>query len=438
MNEKRIWDYLTEKGLPKYGAAGLMGNIFAESGLNPQNLQNTYEKKFGMTDAQYTAAVDGGSYKDFVRDSAGYGLAQWTYWSRKELLLSYAKKKGVSIGDLEMQLDFLWEELSGKYKGVLDGLKGAGSVREASDIVLTQFERPADQSEAVKERRASYGQGYYEKYGKESGKEDGMVQVKTKTANRSNYGGLRALSKIEYIVIHYTANDGDSDEGNANYFASNIVKASAHYFVDDDSTTQSVPDDYIAYAVGGKRYNTAGGRLYGVATNTNSISIELCDTVKNGVIYPTEATIRNALDLVRELMKKYGIPHGNVIRHWDVTGKPCPAYWTDDAKWKTEFWDRIPEYGKLLAEKKYQNLKETFLRSEPKTGSAAKVKYADLPATMKKKCAEDRDGWARILAGKPFIRVRSYTDGKGDKWFQTKSGYWLPAVYNGEKRVEAA
>lgn len=264
-----------------------------------------------------------------------------------------------------------------------------------------------------------------------------MVQIKTKTANKANYGGIRALSKIEYIVIHYTANDGDSDEGNANYFANNIVKASAHYFVDDDSTTRSVPDDYIAYAVGGKKYNTAGGRLYGVVNNMNSISVELCDSFKNGIVYPTEKTIQNAIDLVRYLMKKYGIHHGNVIRHWDVNGKPCPAYWTDDARWKAEFWDRIPEYGKPLAEKKYQNLKETFLRSEPKTGNAAKVKYADLSATMKKKCAEDKDGWARILTGKPFIRVRSYTDGKGDKWFQTKSGYWLLAVHGGEKRVKA-
>lgn len=67
-------------GLNDFGVAGLMGNLFAESGLNPKNLQNTYEKKLGMTDAEYTAAVDSGSYSNFVKDSAGYGLAQWTYW----------------------------------------------------------------------------------------------------------------------------------------------------------------------------------------------------------------------------------------------------------------------------------------------------------------------------------------------------------------------
>lgn len=263
-----------------------------------------------------------------------------------------------------------------------------------------------------------------------------MVNIKQKAADRANYGSMRALFKIEWIAVHYTANDGDSDEGNANYFANNIVKASAHYFVDDDSITQSVPDDYVAYAVGGKKYMTGGGRLYGTVTNTNSISVELCDSFKDGIVYPTEKTIQNAVDLVRALMKKYNIPHDHVIRHYDVNGKPCPAYWTDDAKWKTGFWDRIPEYGEALAEKKFTNLKTTFLRTEPKTGDT-KVRYSDLSATLKKKCQKDGDGWAKFLAGKTFDRVRSYTDAGGNKWFQTKSGYWLPAVYGGEKRVKA-
>lgn len=90
-NEERIWYFLRSKGLSDYGVAGLMGNLYAESALRPENLQNTYEKKLGMTDAEYTAAVDSGAYAGFVRDSAGYGLAQWTYWSRKEGLLAFAK-----------------------------------------------------------------------------------------------------------------------------------------------------------------------------------------------------------------------------------------------------------------------------------------------------------------------------------------------------------
>ena len=162
-NEKRIWDYLLAKGLSAAGAAGLMGNLYAESGLNPQNLQNTYEKKLGYTDAAYTAAVDSGKYQNFVHDSAGYGLAQWTYWSRKQNLLAFARAAGKSIGDLDMQLDFLFEELSTGYKSVLSTLKTATAVRTASDSVLLNFERPANQGEAVKIKRAGYGQSYYDK-----------------------------------------------------------------------------------------------------------------------------------------------------------------------------------------------------------------------------------------------------------------------------------
>ena len=175
------------------------------------------------------------------------------------------------------------------------------------------------------------------------------MKIKEYIANSGNYGGKRDTSKIEYIVIHYTGNDGDSDEGNSKYFKNNIVKASAHYFVDDDSITQSVPDNYIAYAVGGSLYNdyktTGGAKFYKECINTNSISIELCDSVKDGKVYPSNKTIANALDLVEMLMNKYDIPKENVIRHFDVTGKKCPAYWcgneSKNSLWKTAFHNKI-------------------------------------------------------------------------------------------------
>lgn len=163
-NEEKIWNYLIGKGLSKAGAAGLMGNLFAESALNPKNLQNSFEKKLGHTDDSYTVGVDNGTYNNFVRDSAGYGLAQWTFWSRKQNLLEFARAAAKSIGDLEMQLDFLFKELSENYKTVLSVLKSATSVRTASDRVLHDFEAPADQSKAVEVKRAGYGQTYYDKY----------------------------------------------------------------------------------------------------------------------------------------------------------------------------------------------------------------------------------------------------------------------------------
>ena len=117
-----------------------------------------------MTDDEYTNAVDSGTYENFVRDAAGYGLAQWTFWSRKEALLKFARERGVSIGDLEMQLDYLWYELSVKYAPLAKALKEAGSVREASDVILLKYERPADQSEKAQQRRASFGERYFQRF----------------------------------------------------------------------------------------------------------------------------------------------------------------------------------------------------------------------------------------------------------------------------------
>ena len=114
--------------------------------------------------------------------------------------------------------------------------------------------------------------------------------MKEHLANKANYGSKRDLSKIKYLVIHYTSNDGDSDEANGKYFAREIVKASAHYFVDDDSVTQSVPDNYAAYAVGGK-CQSAHHPMYQIITNSNSLSIEMCDSNKNGVVEITDKTL---------------------------------------------------------------------------------------------------------------------------------------------------
>ena len=168
-NEEKIWNYLYAKLGNAYGVAGIMGNMYAESALNPQNLQNTYEKKLGMTDAQYTAAVDNKSYTNFVHDSAGYGLVQWTYWSLKEEMLKYVQSKGASVGDLGIQLEFLCKQLSESYtSSVWNVCKNAKSVLEASNAMLLKFERPADQGETVQAKRAGYGQTYYDKYAKSS------------------------------------------------------------------------------------------------------------------------------------------------------------------------------------------------------------------------------------------------------------------------------
>jgi N-acetylmuramoyl-L-alanine amidase len=168
--------------------------------------------------------------------------------------------------------------------------------------------------------------------------------IKEQMANSGNYGGSRNASQIRYLVYHYTGNDGDRAANNAKYFQNNIVKASAHYFVDDTTVWRSVPDLKVAWSVGGSKYanadKTGGGTMYGVISNTNSLSIEMCDTIRNGVYQASEATLSNAAALGRALMEKYGIPIENVYRHFDVTGKHCPSYLVNAQKW-AEFKKRL-------------------------------------------------------------------------------------------------
>ena len=166
-----IWQYFRSKGLSEAGTAALMGNLYAESGLNPRLLEKG--RLANMTTDRYNTELDNGTYlysnytttrDSFGHDSAGYGLAQWTYYSRKLALYDYAQKRGTSLSDLNMQLDFLWQELSTSYPTVLSTLKTADSVKTASDIVLTQYERPANQDDSVKEKRANYGRAYFGYY----------------------------------------------------------------------------------------------------------------------------------------------------------------------------------------------------------------------------------------------------------------------------------
>jgi hypothetical protein len=163
-DEQTIWDYFMKKFNNAYGVAGLMGNLYAESGLRSNNLEDSKQTKLGHTDTSYTSSVDNNTYLNFVNDGAGYGLAQWTYNTRKQALLSYTHGKQKSICDLATQLEFLYKELSESYKTVVSALKTAKTVQEASDIVLTKYEAPKDQSSAVKSKRRSYGETYYKKY----------------------------------------------------------------------------------------------------------------------------------------------------------------------------------------------------------------------------------------------------------------------------------
>ena len=157
--EQTIWTFLKNKGLNNLAVSGIIGNLYAESGLQSNNLEDTRNRDFGWTDAQYTAYVDNGQYTRFIYDQAGYGIAQWTIKSRKEKLYNLCKGRSKSISDLNCQMDLLFNELVDM--GLLTKLKNVQSIREASDIILFDFENPLNKSEKVQEYRASLSEQVY-------------------------------------------------------------------------------------------------------------------------------------------------------------------------------------------------------------------------------------------------------------------------------------
>ena len=166
-NDEKIWTYLRSKGYSKEGTAAVMGSLYKESGLLPNNLQNTYNNKFGLSDSEYTNQVNSGTYSKnkFANDSGGYGLAQWTYHSRKSNLYDATVSKGRSIANLKDQLDFLDTELASY--GLTNAIKNATNISNANKIFTHDFERPAgykDFNSATYTGRLQAAQGYYNKF----------------------------------------------------------------------------------------------------------------------------------------------------------------------------------------------------------------------------------------------------------------------------------
>ena len=164
--------------------------------------------------------------------------------------------------------------------------------------------------------------------------------------NTANYGGLRG-KKVKYIVVHYTAGNGDTARSDGIYFQRNEVGASAHWFVDETTALASVPEQFIAWHCGGAVY------VHPECRNSNSIGVELCSRKgKDGEYYFLPETVDNAVELVRELMEKYNVPPERVIRHYDVTGKICPAPFVGVG---IEDWK---EFKEEIAMKRYNTVQE--------------------------------------------------------------------------------
>lgn len=164
------------------------------------------------------------------------------------------------------------------------------------------------------------------------------MEIKELLAHASNYSKGRHTA-IKFLVLHYTANNGDTAFSNCKYFSGANRNASSHYFVDEKGIYRSVRDMNVAWHCGSMK-----GYKHKYCRNTNSIGIEMCSRKdKKGRFYIKEETVTNAIELTKQLMKKYNIPIENVLRHYDVTGKMCPRPFVEDEMLWIDFKDRLEE-----------------------------------------------------------------------------------------------
>ena len=330
--EEKIWNYFIEKGFSTYGTAGIMGNMYKESSLQPNNLQNTGNTKLKLSDAEYTKQVDDGTYKNFINDGYGYGLVQWTYYSLKADLYNLCKVRKVSISDLQAQLDIVYYHL--QTHKILESLQKAKSVREASDIFLTKFERPKDQSENVKKERAKCGEVYFNKYAKKEG--GSTMKYSSSNAplvcmqtNSTCYKGTKKMA-VKGVLWHSTGannttikryvqpSDNDPNKAallakigtnpNKNDWNHSYVEAGLNAWIgtlaDGSVTTvQTMPWDYAPWGCG------AGAKG---SCNNGWIQFEICEDNLNNSGY-FQKVYEEACQLTAYLCKLYNIdPKGTV------------------------------------------------------------------------------------------------------------------------------
>ena len=254
-------------------------------------------------------------------------------------------------------------------------------------------------------------------------------------------------NKGEYIGIHYLGVVGQAHDINPD-------GCGAHFYIYWDGTIyQRCSLDAVPWAVGTAGYYT---QKHPYARNSNTISIEMCckcdgdaKSAEDKKWYFTKETQEACAWLVAKLQHDLGIPDANVLRHYDIVNKTCPAPYVHNNKYRTswtwtEFKTRVRQYydGGMPELKKGDKVKLTqpiTIRSgvSTKTKQAGYVKYKKLSASAKKKCKRLAGGKAQLQAGN-VVEVRDVvTSDDGNIWIEIKSG-WLPVCVKGVRRVVEA
>ena len=229
---KYIYDECRKVGITHHGAVGLLGNLQGESSqFDPMSLETLYANRFKLTDEEYTRRADAGekvyNSKTFVFDSAGYGIAQWTWWDRKRDLRDFAHKLGKSVGDLTAQVAYMFHEMQTRYKKTWATLTATDDYREAVKICVTEYEKPANTSAAI-QTRTGYAKTFLNLFAEAEVKPEPDTGKVEKNANAEQAkAALVSVLEAELGYIEKRSNSQLEDK-TANVGSGNYTKYAAH------------------------------------------------------------------------------------------------------------------------------------------------------------------------------------------------------------------
>ncbi len=214
-------------GMTYNGAIGLLGNLQGEtSDFDPMSCETMYLNRYGLTDAEYTRRADDGEkiHGDyyFTHDSAGYGIVQWTWWARKKGLLDYAKSKGKSVGDLDIQIEYMIKELIESYTSVWKVLTTTDSYYEAVKHCVITYEKPANQADAIT-KRTNYAKAWLSIIDDESIVPDESKEDNEPVGDSYDRRKVIALAMSEVGYLEKKSND-QLDDKTANAGSANFTK----------------------------------------------------------------------------------------------------------------------------------------------------------------------------------------------------------------------
>lgn len=212
------------------------------------------------------------------------------------------------------------------------------------------------------------------------------------------HGGTRALTSIKYIVLHYTAVNGDTAKNEATYFGRNYSRyAGAHFFVDQAGhIAQSIDMSLTAWSVGGNKYYGTDPKYYGICTNFNSVSIEMCDQVNKDASAKQIEAVRWLITYIQK-----SCPNAKtIIRHYDVNGKPCPARYLDASKWNT--------LKKAVTTDEFKPYKVTIVKTAVvrKKPSSASKKVMTLYPGGAYTIVKESGKWGKLKSGAGWINLK--------------------------------